>query len=372
MGKDWTPRPAPSGKQATTVESGPLSPEKAGVWNGGAWQHGAWRQMEPHELPERIADLYAAYGWSATDPCAELLRTRANSRIFRVETADGNRILRVSPRLQEKRARALDHFRAWLREQGLPVLLPLAPQRDSGLLQDRPWIEVFPEIRDSEPEQRFGDGRLREAAALQARFHAVADRYPRAQALGEALAHQAHIQASLPASDWTAMGRDDVSPFGQALRWALQTLPTPASQGSASTATMRLGHFDWNPGNLLWGEGSLSGPWIIDFDFCGSGARVLDVALGMHRWARCAEVGLEETGRRMSLYRDAYARSWSAHAVPSRDEPPSLGDCLAALETQGLRNIAFILDKHYRCSDASSDGDLLRQFEMLHELRALS
>lgn len=354
MGNDWTPIPARSG---SAVDARP---------------QGAWRPLEAHELPGLLADLYTAHGWNANDPCAELMRTRANSRIFKVETPEGNRILRVSPFPGRERMRALEHFRHWLREEGIPALLPLQPQRKPVRSRDMPWIEVFPEIQDPAPELQAGDKRLRSAADRQARFHAAADRYPRGEALGEALAHQTHLATFEDGSGWSAVGREDLSPFGQALRWALETLPTRSVADPSSADVPRLGHFDWNPGNLLWGEGRLAGPWIIDFDFCGTGSRVLDVALGMHRWSRFAEAGLEETGRRMSLYLRTYAEAWGALAGTRRVQAPTLRECLAALETQGRRNIAFILEKHYRHADSSSDGDLLRQFEMLHELHALA
>ncbi|MEK6421422.1 MAG: phosphotransferase [Burkholderia gladioli] len=208
------------------------------------------------------------------------------NKTFRLESAAGSRVLRVSwagkpPEQVQREAALLDRLRAVPGLPALPAPIPTVDGLPAVRLPDGRWLHLFEAI-DGVPglpaDARAG---ALDAMRTLARLHAALAALPAPDAtpLGWLAARHARVAARKPPGLAGALDRD----YDTVLRRIGAHLT--AAEGWLSGPAHWL-HGDFHAGNLLYAGNAVSG--VLDFDDVGQGAHGLEVAFALFALSRDA------------------------------------------------------------------------------------
>jgi Ser/Thr protein kinase RdoA (MazF antagonist) len=332
--------------------------------------------LKPSWVPaeaEWAAALAREYGLPGLDGLWRLRRPEANSANFLLQSGGNRYVLRFWGIRDPLRLTHLEVLRGFAVDNGLPGPRSLVSRRDMVFAeQGGRLITMAPFV---EGDYFRGDmGGLVAAATLQASFHAATGHFPLASTLGQGAPH-AEEGAPPEAAEQARTGQ---GAFDREAAAALEECDCwPDVPPDLQALPRQTCHLDWNPQNLLFRPGTPEVTALLDYDFAAVAERALDVALGMHKFARVfgpkTEAG-EGEGADMRDRCRAYLESYSA--VAKAAGAPSLSreeiDAIPYLIfSQARRNILFILRRHYQEGDGMSDYDLPKQRVLLREALAL-
>ena len=328
-------------------------------------------EVETLEANRLIQLLKSHWNTIPTAQILEINRPTAYSRNYRFEVNGSAFFLRESSLITAQAKHALDAFRSFLSERGLPGPNPILTKAGLRFLED--GLTLFSLTR--EIVGTHYDGRLeclREAGKMLARFHLEAIQFPDVHTIQrtQGAVYDWHL------GQWTEIGnrvRHGKSDFDRECRLLLDLVEHLGRFYSEPLLPLpiQVGHFDWNPHNLIFDPLGFEVRAILDFDLVRESQRARDVAIGIHRFCRVfgnrTERGLKDKGtlaERAQEFLQAY-----------ESVSPLLSEELGAMKTllfhETRRKIEYILAKHYLNGDTSSDFDLEKQATLMLELELL-
>ena len=305
-------------------------------------------------MPEAVREALAA--WGLQDCPATLIAAREN-QVFRVETADGARVLRLHRmgyRSQADLTSELD-WMAELTRAGLPVPQPIPTLAGArcitvnGRLADMlTFLDARPLLANGPEAACTHAGQI---GATLARLHSVSDRWQK--------------PAGFTRPHWDAAGL-----FGPAPLWGrfwenpaltpeqsrlFNTFRDCAAQDLASlgpSLDFGLIHADAVPENVLVGPDHV---YLIDFDDGGFGFRLFDLATTANRLDRHDPTGTAAqtflTGylaarpidtAALPLFRALRAMTYVGWVISRRDEPGSAARCTRFIVEAEARALAYL------------------------------